>query len=380
MTIKQAREKYGEVNQDNKTVYINWDAIEMLPDQYEAVVSEMIFNFKKLDEYFSNVGSKDNPSWYPRTETAYKIAEMCGISGCDEKTIEQIYEDVDSNMLNIGEKYRNEEILRRRKVGIRVTKKSMRFCEDGSWRFSSPCSNDFNFWNRACQEFLTEEDYTDNYTHQDKFKNPFKYNTKTKRLKRLYELEKFATQQAETKAFVKTVRELAGLPTGFKTDDLKDGKLVFVKYVKSKSYLKAEMAAKLSAISQGKTGEIKQLGNEVFGEQKQIEQPILDNDTEPDFDSEPEQPEQPRKTDQQEIEELKKVLNAYIDDKPENKNRKVIEGKTGALSAILSAIKKKNASVGELKNILDKVEKLKHITKIELPDPETDYFQGDGEW
>ena len=374
MTIKQAREKYGNASPDNKTIYINWDAIEMLPDQYEPVFSELNFDYKSLEKHFSNVGTDEKPSWYPKTETAYKIAEMCGISGCDEKTIEQIYEDVDSNMLNIGEKYRDEEILRRRKVGVRVTKKSMRFCEDGSWRFSSPCSNDFNFWNRACREFLNEEDYTDNYAHQDKFKNPFKYNSKTKRLKRLYELEKFATQQAETKAFIKTVRELAGLPTGFKTDDLKDGKLVFVKYLKSKSYLKAEMAAKLSALSQGKTEKIKQIGSQVFGTLEQN----IDNtpditpipETEIETVSEPE----PEKSEPEQIAEIKKILLLHIDIKGEN--RKVIEKKTNVLEYIQKVIKNET-NLTKLKEILKKLEGIPGVTKIQIDkisEVEKDWF------
>ena len=47
------------------SVYINFDAIADLPDEYEAVITEVLFDPKKLEEFFANVGSKANPSWMP---------------------------------------------------------------------------------------------------------------------------------------------------------------------------------------------------------------------------------------------------------------------------------------------------------------------------
>ena len=162
-TIKldEAKKKYSKIDPSEKTIFVNIVAINELPDQYEAVISELIFNPAKPDECFSNVGSKDKPSWYIKPETAYAIANICGpISGTDHKIIEYIYDQVDILMKGIE----SEPTIRRIKVAVRVTKISMKFCEDGSWLPSSPRSDEFNFFTRACLDFINEEEYTEDYT------------------------------------------------------------------------------------------------------------------------------------------------------------------------------------------------------------------------
>jgi len=369
MTTEEARKKYGKVDPDQKNVFINWDAIDSLPEQYEVVISELIFDPKKLDDFFTNIAKKTaDPVWYPGTDMSYKIAAMTNISGCKDKLVESIFEEVEEDMLEPNTKLKKGE-WKKRKVAMRVTKTSMIFCEDGTWRPSSPCSNTFNFWNRACLEFLTEEEYTESYTHLDKFKNPFKYDTKIKRLKRLYELEKFAAENAETKSFCKTVRELAGLQTGFSTKDLQSGKFVFQKYVKSKASLKLELAARVSAISQGKTEEIQQLGADIFEGTKQITEPEPENitpqETESDFT-------EPDKTEGEQIKEIKNKLEWYIDINGEN--RKVIEKRTDVLEYIQNSIRTET-NLNKLKLTLKRVEDLKGITKIVIEKKEFDPFQ-----
>ena len=61
-------------------------------------------------------------------------------------------------------------------------------------------------------------------------------------------------QKAETKAHEKTIRELAGLHTGYRAEDLKEGRLIFAKVRRSKEILQAEAAARLSAMSRGIEG------------------------------------------------------------------------------------------------------------------------------
>ena len=62
---------------------------------------------------------------------------------------------------------------------------------------------------------------------------------------------KFAHAKAESKAYLKTIRELAGMPTGFQSADLTSGKMLFARIRRSKAVLKMETAARISAMSRG---------------------------------------------------------------------------------------------------------------------------------
>ena len=93
--------------------------------------------------------------------------------------------------------------------------------------------------------------YTDGYKKAGKYPN--KYDTSLKR-KNHYDGEmKFAHAKAETKAYVKTIRELACLQTGYKTEALKEGHLYFCKIRRSREVLKLETAARLQAMARGIT-------------------------------------------------------------------------------------------------------------------------------
>lgn len=368
LTLEQAKKKYGEMGQKNN--FIHWESVgaALQSDEWVPVFSEFVFDKTKLNKYFSLI--KVSKTWYPKPETFLDIKELKGIDFINidnnqSEIIEYRKSEVNINFLNPQKTELDSPDFRIKEVSVRVTKAGRTRNGDGTFSYSGPCSAEHNFWDKSVKAWI---------------QNPADYKTLMSRQVKYGQLKEHSLAIAQTKARSAVIVVLTGLTKGFKTEDLEPGCIGFVKFVRSKQYQNLYSMAAIDAIRQGKTGEIKQLGNEVFGEQKQIEQPILDNDTEPDFDSEPEQPEQSEKTEQQKIEELKKVLNAYIDDKPENKNRKVIEGKKGALIKIDAIIKKKNATLEEIKFILEKVEQIKHITKIELPDQETDYFQGDGEW
>lgn len=378
---EDAKKKYGENDPNKKNVFINWDAIDALPDELEVVFSELIFDPQKLDEYFTNVGSEKKPSWYPQTDTMYKIAEMCNIVGEKTSIVEWIYEEVDINPL-LMKPLEAEPTMRKIKTGARVTKRSMVLCEDNTWRPCAPETNEFNYWNRACLDFANDEDYTNGYTKKDKYGNTGKYSTPIKRKKRYLELEKFAIQQAETKAFCKTVRVLAGLPTGFDTEDLKDGKLVFHKFVKSKRIQKLETAARIEAIRQGKTGDISQITDDLYNE-KQIEAPeqeaeVIEASQEVEPETKPE-PEPETKTEdlktifgeskeKNEKENKCVILQEYI--KEGSKNRKILERKKGAIETIEKAIV--NYEKENLDDIIARIERVPGIEKISLDEPGED--------
>lgn len=235
----------------DKSVYINFDAIADLPDEYEYIITEVLFDSKKLDDSFANVGSKDSPSWMPNPELMYSIAEACGISGSEASETSPIVEEVDINpMLMKG--IEANPTYRRMAVGRSVSKRSSRLMEDGSLLWSSLCTSDYNVWERCLELWSKEEMYTEGYTKENRF--PSKYDTTYKRRAHFDSEMKFAHAKAETKAHLKTIRELAGLPTGFSTADLASGKFVFARIRRSKALLKMETAARLQAMSRGLYG------------------------------------------------------------------------------------------------------------------------------
>lgn len=367
ISYEDAAKKYKNSDPNKKNVFINWDAIEALPEEYEPVFSELTFDPKKLDEYFTNVGSKNQPSWYPQTDVMYKIAEMCGISGETESTVEWISGEVDINPI-LMKSFDSEPTMRKMIIAARVTKQSKILCEDGTWRLCAPETNEFNFFDRACIDFINEEEKTNEYKSGKK--EYYRYNSVIKRRKRLLDLKKFAVQQAETKAFCKTVRVLAGLPTGFDTEDLKDGKFAFMKFIKSKRLQKLETAARLQAISQGKTGDIQNTGALLFGPDQDNQQ--VDNDTQQ--TSSPPPPRHSEKnpfTDSELKQEIKPVdekkkirdiLEEYY-----NNNEKAISKVSNAKETIYNYISKyEKIEVKKLKEMLKKVENgIPGIVKIE---------------
>ena len=249
-TIKRAQ----DAKPGDKSIYINWDAIKSLPDEYEVVITEVTFNTSKLDESFSDVG---NDNYMPSPALHYKIAEAKGISGGENSLNSAIYEDVNLSEMTMESVPKFIKML----TGYQVTKFSTVMEEDGTIRRSSPCTIPYNVWNRCVEMWMKEEETTEGYKDNlQKYKivrgskswdlYP-KYNTKFKRKSHFYSELKFAQQKAETKAQEKTIRELAGLMTGYRKEDLASGRLIFAKVRRSREILQAETAARLNALSQG---------------------------------------------------------------------------------------------------------------------------------
>ena len=248
----------------NKAVYFNMDAIDELPDLYEAVLTELKFNIEKD---FDSVGEGN---LMPATALMYDIAKAMGISGGANSITEPVYEEVDINpMLMKG--LEAEPTFRKIIVGRKVVKYSTVMQEDGSIRRSSSCSSIFNVWERCMELWMKEEENTNGYDASIMKKyadgNPYyeytfkgkvnkksvKYNTTYKRRAQFNKELKFAHAKAETKSNTKTIRELSGLMTGYTAEDLKEGKFIFAKFRKSGAALKLEQAANLSRIANGDT-------------------------------------------------------------------------------------------------------------------------------
>lgn len=239
----------------DSSVYINYEAIKELPEEFDVQISKVEF---KLENDFSDVGNK---TFMPTPALHYLIAEAKGISGIGNPQIVPIYENVNINEMHCINEYKQINML----VGYRCTKQSTVLNEDGTSRLSSPCTIDYNVWNRCAEVWAKEEMYTDGYKKSGKYPN--KYDTKYKRKAHFQSELKFSMQKSETKAFEKTIRELAGLMTGYTAIELKEEAWYFAKIRRSADIMKLETAARLSAIEGGKSQPTK-AARQLFGPSK----------------------------------------------------------------------------------------------------------------
>jgi hypothetical protein len=273
-TIQRCRKATPE----DKWNHVNFDAIDKLPEEYEAIITEVKFTMND----FANVGSKEKPMYMPNPDLMYAIAEACGISGGDRSINEPLVEEVDINRVRAD--LNSPPSITKMVVGRVVKKYSTVIQEDGTERKSSVCAVAYNAFERCCEAWSKEEMYTQGYKVAGKYDN--KYQTRWQRQAHLDGEMKFAGQKAETKAHLKTIRELAGLMTGYRAEDLAQGVLVFARIRRSSAVLKMETAARLTALARGESpGSAAML----FGERKMldvtkpIEDQISDDENQPGF-------------------------------------------------------------------------------------------------
>lgn len=292
-TIKRAKAKKSS----DKTNTINWDALDTLPEEFEAVISEVKFDASNLDKSFSDVGGD---SYMPKPELIYEIATARGISGGENSIVENLIDEVDINRL-LGKPIGTPPNMQRRVVGKKVAKFATVLAEDGTEQRSSVCTSAYNVWERCCAEWSAEENETQGYTveikdgkyqafgkekwgphyYKGQYAYAIKYRSPHARQKHFDDEMKFAHAKAETKAHGKAVRELACLATGFKKDDLKDGVLYFAKIRRSSAVLKMETAARLQALSRGLGDGGNAASVALFGPQAQVTAPVDPSPQEP---------------------------------------------------------------------------------------------------
>jgi len=237
--IKRAQ----QANAGDKTVYVNWDLIQELPEEFEPVLTEIKINIKKD---FCDIG---NGNYMPNPDLMYKIAEAAGISGGEKSLYDPIIEEIDINPM-LCKPMEDNPTFRKMTVGYKVTKYATRIQEDGNPLRSSPCTCAYHVWNRCLELWTKEELYTEGYSKPGKYPN--KYDSTFKRKAHFSGEMKFAQAKAETKSYLKSIRELACIMTGYRQEDLISGSLYFVKIRRSRGSIKMETAARLSAFSQGK--------------------------------------------------------------------------------------------------------------------------------
>lgn len=307
--------KVKSAGPSDKWNHVNLDAIEMLPDEFEAHITEL--KFTMADWY--DIG---NGTFMPHTELLYKIADACGISGGDNSANEPLIETVDLN--RIRAELNAPPNMVKMCVGRIVRKYSVVMKEDGTERRSSVCSVAYNAYERCAIAWSEEELATNGYTCEIKtgkytafgkehygefymkgqYAYGIKYHTRWQRQAHFDNEMKFAGAKAESKAHGKTIRELAGLMTGYKKEDLAAGFLVFVRIQRSSQILKLETAARLAAMS-GSENRPRLFERMESSNISYIEEPPEN----------PVQPEPPRQGPKDVKSNLISTINAYIDGK-----------------------------------------------------------------
>src|SRR5574344_101121 len=229
------------------SVLVSLEALENLPEVYDAQIVQVPFVPPKDDKNPGDFSPVGGGKYMPTTDLMNKIAEARGISGMDMAVVEPIYEEIDWNRITLD--FKNPPKLTRYLVGYRCTKQGRVLTEDGTERISDPCTVIYNAWERVCELWSKEEQYTENYSHPAKYQN--KYDSMAKR-RACFDAEiKFANRKADSKARNVGIRTLCGMPTGYDAEQLTKGYFVFGKIVRSAWAIKSEHAARLQAMSHG---------------------------------------------------------------------------------------------------------------------------------
>ena len=221
------------------TIYVNMDAVNQLPDQYEARITEVKFDPKKD---WDDVG---NDNFMPEVQLYADIAIKRGVECSPEEHCERIFEEVDINPLLMKD-ISEPPTIRRMELGYVAVKRGAVLIEDGTYLPSDPCRASYNVWERCTAAWAKEEEAAQGYDPAlvkeypsgdryieytwdgKKKKRSLKYDTTWKRRTHHREQLIFAQRQADTKARHVVIRHLAGLKTAYKKEDFASGSLVWL--------------------------------------------------------------------------------------------------------------------------------------------------------
>jgi hypothetical protein len=263
----------------NTNIHVNLEALSELPEQFAALLTSVYFDVNNLDDNFTEISGK----WMPKPQLMYKIAEARGVWGDSVSEVKDLYEEVNINpMLCKG--YGDAPNYQRLHVGVSTTKTALVREDDGTLLPGAPCTSVDSWWNECLKVWSAEKKATEGYALvvdgpyegkkwnkktkkydkvQKKGKHYIvdgkygayavepKFDTEYKREAYFEEQKNMALNMTQTKAWLKAIREKAGLITAYETKDLKDGVLVFSKIVRSSESLKMESMAHLETIVNG---------------------------------------------------------------------------------------------------------------------------------
>jgi len=196
-------------------VFARREEIEAVAPQYEPIVT--VIDFEPTD--FVDVGMGN---MYPGKSATNRISDAAGVS---------FLRDVGGTR-EVGS-WSSVKVAKQPggfwqatgEYKVIGTAQGQRLKPDGTPRLSSIREYEFNVVDRANEDFLKDAGRSDGA----------KYTSEVSALKHLYELKKFATQRASTGAELGVVRELVGLPTAFKKDQI-GRPMVFSQIVENNSF------------------------------------------------------------------------------------------------------------------------------------------------
>jgi hypothetical protein len=232
---KQTIEKIRESDSRSVSNYVPHQILSEAVEspEFDVIVSEVRYDPTKLDDYFSPVGGGNV---MPKTEIMYKIGEARGVRGIPEvSSSEPVYQEVDWSRLTTNDAAAPPELVRLM-VGYKSRKQSWVLETDGSKRLSQVWEYTYNVWERSLEQWS---------------ENPGKYDTPAKRRAYFDREMKHAAQKAEYKAHSKTIRELAGMPTGYRKASLRDGWMSFYRVQLSIEAQEKDAAARRIGMATG---------------------------------------------------------------------------------------------------------------------------------
>ena len=179
-------------------VFASREDVENVAPQFEPVVTVVTLS----TDDFTDVGMGN---MYPGKSATNRIADAAGVSFLPN--VGGTREDGDFQAVKIVKQSTFYQACGEFKV-IGAAQ-GQRLKPDGTPRFSSVREYEFNVIDRANEDFL-----------KDASKQDQKYTSEIAARKHLIDLKKFATQRASTGAQLAVIRELAGIPTTFKRDQI----------------------------------------------------------------------------------------------------------------------------------------------------------------
>lgn len=293
MDKQKALAVFDSRSKDGKSlVYARREEIEDIPQQYEPLIT--VCEFDQSD--FINMG-KDN--FYPPKPIVNQISDATGVSFISKNCGTRVKGDW-SKVTIVQHKDGSFEALG--DYGIIGYAQGYRTKADGTPRKSNVCEYEFNVTDRCNTDY-----FWGNYPPK---------NMQDAR-KKLYEVKKFATRRASTGAELAVIRELAGVPTGFKSKDL--GKpMVFSQVIESNRY-KLGIAAELMKTPDGRNS----LAQAMFGTSQTLFGPGQAQDPADMKDVSPDTPDEPEKHEPAEDDIFPAAAEETESEKPEDQIREL---------------------------------------------------------
>jgi hypothetical protein len=223
-------------HQNTSLVYARKEEIEEISEQFEPIVTVLEFDQSE----FAPMGGGN---FYPQKSAQNRIADATGVSftsNCGTREIGNFH-TVDIRQAPEGYFY---AVGNYAVIGYA---QGQRLKPDGTPRLSSVTEYEFNVVDRVNDEFLSD------------FTNKRFVKTAIDARKKMLALKKFATRRASTGAELAVIRELAGIPTAMKGDQIKKP-MLFSQVVESTKF-KLQVAKELMQTPDGR----QHVANALFG-------------------------------------------------------------------------------------------------------------------